>query len=188
MDCNATSSISNKSKAALTLVEMMVAIGVGSIVFAALGSLTLYSAKSFSSMVNYTDLNKESRMALDRMSKDIRQSKGLASRNGTNLTFFVTNPSGTNIAKLSYSYDPLRQTLIEKGPNGVKTNLVHCTFWTNEIFQRTPQPGMTFTNTTDVSECKMVEVRWSCNSGSSIAATNSQSVQSMKVVIRKKPD
>ena len=185
MDCKTTSS--NKSKAALTLVEMLVAIGVGSIVFTVLGSLALYSARSFSSMVNYSDLNKENRQALDEISQVIRQSRGLSKRtdDATYISFFT---SGTN--KVSYTYDKNAKTVTERKPGeNPKTILKNCIVWTNEIFQKTPPQGSTnFTRTPDFNLCKMVEFRWTCDSGTSSSGTNSQNVHSMKVVIRKKPD
>lgn len=184
MVCKTTSS--NKFKAAVTLVEMMVGIGVGSIVFAALAALTLYSARSFSSMVNYSDLNKENRMALDGMSKEIRQSRGLIKSTPTFLSFKIDG------GELSYTYNKTNQTLIETetklGVIKVSPILKNCISWTNVIFQQTPPQlgGTNFTITTDAALCKMVRLSWVCNTGASSSATNSQSVQSMSVVIRKK--
>lgn len=179
MDCRITSS---HSRRALSLIEMMVAIGIGSIVFAALGSLSLYSARSFSSMANYTDLNKENRHALDQMSREIRQSRGVLSRSATNISFYIDG------GFLNYAFDSTRKIVTEQklGGNPVPV-LENCKSWTNEIFSRSPQYGsLDFPATSDVSLCKIVRLSWVCESGAS--RTNSQSAQSMMVVIRKKPD
>ena len=179
MDCRITSS---HSRRALSLIEMMVAIGIGSIVFAALGSLSLYSARSFSSLANYTDLNRESRHALDQMSKEIRQSRGVLARSTTNIKFYIDG--GT----LNYAFDKTRKIVTEQklGGNPVPV-LENCISWTNEIFARSPQFGsLDFPATSEASLCKIVRFRWVCENGAS--RTNSQSAQSMMVVIRKKPD
>lgn len=182
MDCRITSS---GSKSGLTLVEMMVAIGIGSIVFAALGSLTIYSARSFSAMANYTDLNKENRHALDRMSMEIRQSRGVASRSPTNISFNVDGGGS-----LVYSYDKTTRTVTEELSGQAPTIVIdNCDFWTNEIFLRTPQSGsLQFDTTENVSLGKVVRFSWRCATEGSNGNTNSASAQSMLVVIRKKPD
>jgi hypothetical protein len=167
---------------------MMVAIGIGSIVFAALGSLSLYSARSFSSMANYTDLNKESRHALDQMSREIRQSRGVLSRSATNISFYIDGGIAGATGTLSYAFDSTRKIVTEQklGGNPIPV-LENCRSWTNEIFSRSPQFGsLDFPATSDVSLCKIVRLSWVCESGGS--RTNSQSAQSMMVVIRKKPD
>ena len=61
----------------MTLVELMVATGVGSIVLAAVMALSLFSARSFAALGNYVDLDIKSRTALDQMSSDIRQADKL---------------------------------------------------------------------------------------------------------------
>jgi len=50
---------------AFTLIEISVAIAVGSIVLAAVATLTMYAAKASLALVNYTDLDSKSRYALD---------------------------------------------------------------------------------------------------------------------------
>ena len=50
---------------AFTLVEMMVAMALGSVVMTAVVSLSVYSARTFASLGNYTDLDLHSRNALD---------------------------------------------------------------------------------------------------------------------------
>lgn len=167
----------------MTLVELMVATGLGSLVMLVLASLTLYSAKTFRSMVNYTDLNRESRKALDQMSREIRQSRGLLQRTPTTLVFNV------NDGMLTYTYDEKNKTVVEGKGNGKKTVLKNCTSWTNQMFQRSPKEGtLDFVETSDAALCKMVQISWTCTSDKSILATNSESISSMKVVIRKKPD
>lgn len=165
----------------MTLVEIMIATAIGSLVMLVLASLTMYSARSFSSMVNYTDLNKDSRMALDRMSKEIRQSSGLISYTPTSLVF------KTDGGPLTYSYNAAKKEITEaRGANTPVSLLKHCTYWTNNIFRQNPLPGnLDFVPTTNPALCKMVQITWRCVSDTMQSQTNSADVQSMKVVIRK---
>ena len=171
----------------MTLPEMMVGIAIGSIVFLALGSLTLYSARSFSSMVNYTELNQNSRMSLDRMTRDIRESKGLIDRTGTSLVFKMDTAGLTN---LSLIWDKTNKTvtqIITGGTNSVtNTLLTDCTFWTNQIFQRnTVSNSFDPLPTTSYPLTKLIQLNWTC-SERRVNTTNTESVQSMRIVIRKK--
>src|SRR5437867_6294595 len=116
MDCTITSSTGATSQArrrGMTLVELMVAIGVGSIVLAALMALTFFSARSFAAVTNYVDLDAKSRNALDKMSQEIRQTDGLAT-NGystTQLIFTGTDPVTSNGYTLTFTWDPAAKTL-----------------------------------------------------------------------------
>src|SRR5437867_12734336 len=99
MDCTITSSTGATSQArrrGMTLVELMVASAVGSIVLAALMALTFFSARSFAAVTNYVDLDARSRNALDQMSQEIRQAESVTTCNTTNLVHTGTNVvSGT---------------------------------------------------------------------------------------------
>ena len=167
----------------MTLPEIMIAIGVGSIVFLALASLTLYSARSFSSMVNYSELNQTSRTSLDYMTLEIRQSRGLVSRTATNLVFKLDS-AGSNL--LSYTWNKPNKTLTQVKTNVTTVLLTNCTYWTNEIFQRnTVSNDFDLIPTANVAQTKLIQLTWTC-AERRVNATNSESVQSMKIVIRKK--
>src|SRR2546430_14792544 len=89
----------------MALVELLVAIGVSGIVFAAISSLVFYSARSFVALANYVDLDNSSRSALDKMSSEIRQANRLTSYSPTNLCFEVVDPTTGATTTLKYTYD-----------------------------------------------------------------------------------
>jgi hypothetical protein len=64
-----------------------------------------------------------------------------------------------------------------------------CVYFAWKFFTHATKPG-TFdvTPTSEISLCKMVQLDWMCSRDNWRKATNSQSIQSMKIVIRKKPD
>ena len=95
----------------------------------------------------------------------------------------------TDSGELSYTYDPARKVVLETKGKTTRTVLRNCTFWTNEIFQRNPEPGnFQFIPTANPATCKMVQISWKCTSKAMEGQTNTENLQSMKVVIRKKPD
>src|SRR5437868_1797597 len=68
-----------RSRAGLTIVEFLVGTTIGFMALAGVGALSLYTARSFAAMGNYMELDKNSRNALDRMTRIIRESDGLLS-------------------------------------------------------------------------------------------------------------
>src|SRR5437899_8198234 len=58
---------------AFTLPEMMVAIGVGALLLAAMMAIFITSARSFTALGNYANMNANSRNALDHMTREIRR-------------------------------------------------------------------------------------------------------------------
>lgn len=169
----------------MTLVEMMVAIAIGSVLFAALGALTIYSARSFRSMIDYSELNRDTRYILDQISREIRQSRGLVnSQISSNLTTLVFNSGGSTGGTFSVVYDKPAKTL-KLTKSGAEQVLEDCTYFKSHLFQQSPLTNAGFVEITNIALCKMVQFDWIC-ARSDVATTNSESVQSMKIVIRKK--
>src|SRR5437016_12492411 len=110
MDCTITSTRNKSGCRAMTLVEVLIATGVGSIVLAAVMTLSLFSARSFAALGNYVDLDIKSRTALDTMSSDIRQADKLTSASSTQLKFQTTDPNTSNTVAIVYTYNPATQT------------------------------------------------------------------------------
>ncbi len=69
----------------MTLVELMIATGLGTVVLSAVMALTIFSARSFAAVTNYVDLDVKSRAAADRMSQEIRQATNVLTCNATQL-------------------------------------------------------------------------------------------------------
>src|SRR5258708_19667536 len=68
---------------AFTLVEFMVTVALGGLLLSVVGVLTVFSARGFAQLGNYTDLNGKNRNALDQ--------DGWALRQATTLVAFQTN-------------------------------------------------------------------------------------------------
>src|SRR5688572_24570736 len=122
MDCRITST-RKVAQSGMTLVELMVATAVGSVIMLGVAQLMTYSGRSFAAMANYVSLDSASRNALDTMSKQIRQTNKLTDFTDTSLTFQDAD-GGT----LVFSYDSNNKKLI-RSKNGVadeKPLLTEC--------------------------------------------------------------
>ena len=163
----------------MTLVEIMIATAVGSVVMAAVMSLWLYSARSFVAMGNYADLDRVSRNALDLMSREIRSTRSLSSFS-TNTLQFVDYDN----TPLTYSYSPDTRQLVRVKGTASQVLLQQCDFLAFHISQRNPSNNFTFYPTTAVSQAKLIDVSWRCSREILGAKVNTESVQTAKIVIR----
>src|SRR6266508_1209723 len=120
MDCTITTTNPGRT-AGLTLIELLVAVCLSTVVFAAVSSGVFYCARSFVSLANYVVLDNSSRNALDRMTTDIRQSNRLVSYSPTNLVFEMTANGTTN--NLIYNYNLAAGTLTRNYTNETTTLL-----------------------------------------------------------------
>src|SRR5437899_7117068 len=104
---------------AMTLAEMTVAVGVGSVVLLLAGTVFTSSSISFRAMGNYITLDQSSRNALDQMTRDIRRSRNLTSFSTNQLVFVF---SGTT--NLTYKYDPSSKQLTAWKTGDATTNVL----------------------------------------------------------------
>jgi hypothetical protein len=164
----------------MTLVEVMVAMALGSLVVLVLCTLTIYSARNFRALMDYTDLNQNSRMAMDKISKQIRQSRGLKmSPTTSSMVFQMNTNSGEDVSVL---FDQSGKTLKLIDSSGTNLLSSDCTSFNWHLFDRN------FVPTTDYNLCKMVQLDFTFSRHNLRTVTNSETIQSMKVVIRKKSD
>ena len=174
--------ISTKSRrnSAFTLVEVMVAAALGLIALTAVGMLSWFSSRSFAAIANYVALDQTSQLALDKMSKEVRQARRLTDYSATslNLLDFDNNP-------LQFVYDPDAKTLVRVSGGQTKLLLTSCDFLQFTNYQRTPS-----SNTFDasyaayVTNSKVIQVTWSCSRKILGAKVNTESIQSAKIAFR----
>ena len=171
-----------KSRAGVTLIELLVGMGIAGLVMLIIAPLSLYSGRSFADIANYSDLNSRSINALDRLTKEIRQSSGLLSYSPTEIT--VTNGFGK--PNISYAYLPESREVVRR-EGATTTVLLHqCDSVEFRMYQRTPKPGgYEQYETSDPRSCKVVTVKWLCSRKVLGARRNTDEVQTARVVIRK---
>jgi len=190
------SSPSGQAASGISLVEVLIAMAIGSLVLAAVSSLTMYGAKATTAMVNYTDLDSKSRYALDVISREIRQANSVLSFQ-TNLpvkTLTLTNAS--DATAITFTYDSNARTVVmSKTGQADLTALTECDRWDFSLYQRTPYVTATnisyypATNTAGVltvSLCKLINLSWKCSRNIFAQKVNTESVQAAQIVLRTK--
>jgi type II secretory pathway pseudopilin PulG len=167
---------------AMTLVEIMVAVVIGGLVLAAIGSLFQFTLRSFAAIGNYNDLDNASRNALDTLSRDIRQAHALTAFS-TNQIRLVANDSNT----LTYAYSPGTGMFTRQHGSGNPTVLLEqCDYLNFAIYQRNPSNGWTWYPVTSglLDTAKLIDVSWKCSRQIYGEKVNTESVQTAKFVLR----
>ncbi len=166
----------------MTLVEMMIAVGIGGIVMAALASLSFYTARSMAAMSNYADLDRQSRNALDQMTLKIRSADRLTAFSAQEVTFLYRGEA------LRYTFTPSTKTLTETYGGVSKSLLEDCNELQFSMFQRNViSNSFNQVTTTTTNEAKSIIVTWTCARSLLGNLINSESVQSARIVIRNNP-
>ena len=167
-------------RAAFTLVELMVASALALVLATAIASFAFFSSRSFVVMANYTQMKQSSQLALDKMSKDIRQARLLGAYSTNSLTF--TNADGT---PLQFTYSPGTRKLVRVSGGQTNTLLTSCDSLEFRIYQHTMM-----SNSFDcylpaaVTNARVIQVNWK-NSGQILGKkATTESVQSAKIAIR----
>jgi prepilin-type N-terminal cleavage/methylation domain-containing protein len=182
MDCKTTST--RKQRLAFTLVELLVAIGIGGIAMTSVLSMVSYSGRSLAALFNYTDLDFYSRRALDQMSREIRQADNCTIGTSNHVVLTYRDPAGA-AHSLEYTYSPTARTLTRTRDGRSDVLLKECDYLRFGVYQRTPVGGVyeqfpvNVTNTT-----KLIQVTWVCTREIMRARVNSESVHSAKFVLR----
>jgi Tfp pilus assembly protein PilW len=177
--------LKSNRRSGMSIPEMLVSVGVGALIFAALGAFSLFTMRTFAGMANYADLEGKSRNALDHMTMDIRQTYGLRTNMANELDFDDAPDHQT----LKFIYDPNAQTLTRVKNGSYMQLLTNCAALRFDLFQRNTSNDSynQYPITSNASLCKVVQVTWTCRKtlyGSRLF--NTEVVQTAKIVIRKK--
>jgi prepilin-type N-terminal cleavage/methylation domain-containing protein len=179
-----------------TLLEVLIASSLGSLVFAAIISLTMFGTRSSIAIVNYSELDSRNRYALDLFSQEIRKSAAVLGieTNYPSCAITLSNADEGVTVRLAYNPDARMVTLDKTGQPTV-TALTGCDRWNFSLYQRTPWVTPTnilyfpATNTSgrlDVSMCKLINLSWKCSRKILAQKVNTESVQAAQIVLRNK--
>jgi len=167
-----------------TLSELLVTIGVGSIVFVAIASLSLYTGRSFASLGNYAELDNNSRNALDVLTRDLRQVNFLDSFTSTTLVL-----EDSDKKTLMFIYEPNKRIFYRVKEGVTNLLLTGCDELIFKTYQRNPIPGSyDLVPTTNAVNCKAIDVSWVCSRRVLNGLINTESIQTARIVIRKQQD
>ncbi len=173
--------ISNKIRQrAMTLAEVTIAIGVGSIVLLSLGSFAIYSGRSMAGVFNYTEMDYGSRQALDQMTRDIRECTRLKEYSTNRLV--LVDFDG---ADLAFVYSPQTKTLVRSKGGEEKTLLNGCEWLLFSIYKQNPVSGSyNLTPATNAAKAKVIGISWNCTRNV-LGTINSEPMQEALIVVRK---
>jgi YD repeat-containing protein len=168
------------NRRAFTLVELMVAAALSLMVATVIVMLALFSSRSFVAMTHYTEMGQLSRLALDKMSMEIRQARQLTAYSSQSLT--LTDASGN---PLQFTYDPTRRILERVRGGTASTYLTDCDALQFSIYQHTMKSN-TFDcySPVDLPSARVIEVSWSCSRPILGLKATTDSMQSTKVTLR----
>jgi Tfp pilus assembly protein PilW len=161
----------------MTLVELVVAVGVGCLVLMVAALVFSSGSRAFASMSNYVDMDTSSRQTLDHMSQEIRQAGGLFEFSSTHLKL---GWRGQTNSFLVYDWDATSGQLTEGNTATATTNvlLTGCDRFAFSLYD------VTFAPTTIPSQGKGVSVSWSCSRTIIGRKSNTEDIQQALIVIR----
>jgi hypothetical protein len=171
-----------RRRAGLTLVEMMVTTGLGSLFMLMVMGLFSFSNRSLASFANYVALERQSQHALDIISRDVRQVNKLKANTTTSLTF-----SDYDGIDLSFVYDPSLKTLSRTKAGRSDVLLEGCDNLNFSIMQRNTQQS-TFDQfpAGSTTTCKLLQLNWICSRHILGLKLTTENMLSAKIVIRTK--
>ncbi len=164
----------------MSLPELMVAIGVGSLILTVMAVVFMTSARSFAAMGNYVSMDANSRNALDHMTREIRQAGNLVEFSPAHLKFARFRQTNSFLV---YDWDSSSRRLTElKTPENQTTVLLtECDQLAFSMYD------MLFAPTSVISESKGIRVTWKCSRTILGNQANTEEMQQALIVMRNKP-
>lgn len=165
---------------AFTLVEAMVGVALTTLVALVILTIFINGSCFFQALFNYSDMNADSRLAVDQLTKDVREAGQVNSFSTNNIVLM-----GSDGAALTWSFDPTAQKLTRSKNGTSVVMLTGCVTLTLDVGQRNVVGGSynVFPYATNTTTAKVVDVRWVCQR-SVIGIGQSEQIQTARVVIR----
>jgi prepilin-type N-terminal cleavage/methylation domain-containing protein len=177
-----------------TLVELMVSIALGVVVIGAVFTLAIFSAQNFVATANYASIDMQSRYAMDRVSREIRNATALVGYSPKSPQFLLlTNANNASMATISYDAGASTLTLAKSGQPD-QTLLTGCDSFSFQLFDRIPvitATNISFgastnpsTGVVDPRYCKIINFKWSCSRTIFGSKLNTEVSQGAQVMLR----
>ena len=172
-----------------TLIQMVVAAGLSTMVIAAIMALFLFGLYSFDAMSNYAQMDTRSRQSVDLMLREIRQANlvvgSQTNTNSTVLTFANTNASPAITNTFTWTKDTRLLTWNQTGQS-TRTLLTGCSSWSYTFYLRSADSNGNFYATSDPTQCKLINMTWSCSRTNKPGLLDSEAIVTAEVVLRNK--
>ncbi len=177
-----------RAAAGVTLPELIVALGVGSLLLAAAAALSVYGARTFAAIGSFTDLDARNRAVLDELSWKVRGASAvLACQSNLPVrSLTLANPDASHTITLTWDSDSRTFVLAETG-GSARTVLNDCDEWNFALYSRAPSVGstsLTFSPTGILSDCHLIDMTWRCSRPVPAEKIVAQSVETARMSLR----
>jgi Tfp pilus assembly protein PilW len=165
----------------MLLAEALIAIGVTGLIVLAVCAFSVFTGRSFAALYNYVELDDDNRIAMDQITRDVRQANRVKSWTTTSLV--LEDSDGSD---LSFSYNASQKTLL-RTRNGISSVLLKgCQRLVFDVRQRNVVGGSyDVYPAASAATAKVVNVSWVCSRFILGGMENTESVQTARIVIRK---
>lgn len=184
MVCKITSTRRQRRRCAgMLLAEAIIAIAVTALLVLVICVFSVFTGQSFAALFNYVDLDDANRLAIDQITRDVRQAKRVkvCATDGHSLT--LEDADGTDI---SYVYNPSQKTLTRTRGGAHHVLLRECQRLSFVIGQRNTVGGSYDVYPAATPDtAKVVNVAWLCSRSILGIQQNTEAVQTARIVIRK---
>jgi hypothetical protein len=195
MECKITFTKSRRLGAAVA--EWVVSVGIGGLLLATMAAFSVHGARTFVTLSNYSDLNGQSRIAVDKMGQEIRQALKVTSYAPEQITVLV----GTNYVTYAYLANERKLTRQVVG-QPTQTLLTGCDSARFDIFQRQATNTELSSAVSGIlsllplsvdpiypkattDNAKIVQLTWNCSRSILGKKANTEAAQFARIVIRK---
>jgi prepilin-type N-terminal cleavage/methylation domain-containing protein len=100
-----TSTIRSKDRRGFTLVEVMIAASLGTMVLAGVMSTFLMLGRSGANVANYSVMESQARRALEEFSQDVRMANAITWNSTSSITLTIPNNYAPTAGVVTYAYD-----------------------------------------------------------------------------------
>jgi len=163
-----------------TLVESLVALGLTALLLSAVVSITLFTTRSLAGLANHTDLDQADRLALDRMTREIRRCTAVAAFQINRLDLLDFEGQ-----RLVYQYDPSTRKLVQTRAGVAQTLLRDCDRFEFTVFNSEITDGnMNLVVAANPTARNVIGLRWDCSKAMTGPSRSQGAGHSVTVVIR----
>ena len=163
-----------------TLVELLMAVGVGGIVVAVIAAFAYSATLSMARMMNYAEMAAASQSTADQLTRDARRANRVTSATATSLVL-----EDFDGVALTYAYDASQRTLTRTKSGVAKVLLTGCDALTWTLGRRNAAGPFESFPTATAAECKVISVAWQCSRTILGNRTTTENLASARVVIRR---
>lgn len=168
------------ARAGFTLVEMLVATTLSTVILAAVLTSVLFFCRSGLRMAHYSDMERQSRKVLQRFGQDAREAKAVQWPSATTLK--LTNDGG----EVTYTYDVARRRLTRSASGGVSEVMVTDISGFRFLAYDISGAEVSLTANDAARRTKMVQVDIDLSRNTASSANATADVVSARYVLRNK--